>query len=454
MKKNLPYIIILTLTILHALVYLFDKSNGVRILNWTMLLSFIYFMIFGLVRLFQTKYNDGIISLFSAIIILTVELKLWFYYYNYYLNLIVLFITAIIFYSLIQKFNVSLKRLKFPILFLVISFILNQISDLKVFQHISSMVSYQSLDWNDFQGKIENDSEFDATIKSGINFKTNYASNPTQYLVFTGMIPEKSWVKRSNEDAEFEKLLNHEQRHFDIVKIHENLLKDSLRKVKYDSQSYEEIIKFFSAKEDTFSRRYDEFTSHGFSHSKQRIWNNKIDSILELQKVPLLSGNDKRFREAQGKAIQQAQLCMEIKENITELFNARNEFLQKINSTRESNKKIETYLFERVDSLSNELLKEIEYSILKIENRKNIQSDKKLYKATLNLISKIKELELVFQPFFNSIKTSNSYLEEKLGFPVADKASKIKMNYEIWESEKDDFLTKYELSSDELKQLD
>ena len=107
-----------------------------------------------------------------------------------------------------------------------------------------------------------------------------------------------------------------------------------------------------------------------------------------------------------------------------------------------------------VDSLSTELLKEIEYSILKIENRKNIQSDKKLYKATLNLIEKIKELELVFQPFFNSIKTSNSYLEEKLGFPVADKASKIKMNYENWETEKNDFLTKYELSSDELKQLD
>lgn len=147
-------------------------------------------------------------------------------------------------------------------------------------------------------------------------------------------------------------------------------------------------------------------------------------------------------------------MCLETKENITEKFNSRNEFLQKINSKRESNKKIETYLFERVDSLSNELLNEIEYSILKIENRKNIQSDKKLYKATLTLISKIKELELVFQPFFNSIKTSNSYLEEKLGFPVADKASKIKMNFENWETEKDDFLTKYELSSDKLNQLE
>ena len=430
--------------------YLLDRSSGLQILNWTMLISFIYFTFFSLVRLFQKKYNEGIISLFSAIIIVTVELKTWFYYYNFYLNLIILIAIGIVFYSLYKRYNVSITQLSFPLVFLLISLVVNQIPDIKVFQYVSSMVSYQSLTWNDFQGQIDYNSKFDASIKAGINFKTNYASNPTQFLVFTGMVPEKSWVKKSNEGISFDKLLNHEQRHFDLVKIHEILLKDSLRKVKYNPKTYEDIIKYFSEKEDSTSIQYDEFTSHGILHLKQRIWNNKIDSIFENQQIPLLSGNDLHFRRMQKKAIKQAQLCVGLTDTITKIFNSRNELIKELNSQRKGNLSIDQSLLNSIDSISNNLENELKYSILRIENGFKEMSDQELYTATLDFLNKIHEIEIAFQPFFYSIKTSNKLLEQQLSGPLVEKALKIKSNQEHWEKVKDKFLKKYELYSEDL----
>jgi hypothetical protein len=401
--------------------------------------------------LFQKKHNEGVISLFSAIIILTVELKTWFYYYNVYLNFIILFATGIGFYSLYKRYNVSIVQLRFPLVFLSIGLVVNQIPDIKVFQYVSSMVSYQSLTWNDFQGQVDYDSKFDASIKAGITFKTNHASNPTKFLVFTGMVPEESWVKKPNEEIGFHKLLNHEQRHFDLVKMHEILLKDSLRRVKYDPKSYEDIIRYFSKKEDSISMVYDEYTSHGLLHLKQSIWNNKIDSILESQQIPLLSGNDLHFRKTQIKAAEQARLCVGLNDTITKIFNSRNNLIIELNAQRERNLNIDLSLMNSIDSISNKLEYELEYSIVKIENSCEEMSDQELCTATLNFLNKIRDLELVVRPFLNSIKTSNKALEQELSGPLTEKASKIELNHEHWEKIRDNFIKKYRLYFEDLE---
>lgn len=136
------------------------------------------------------------------------------------------------------------------------------------------------LDWSDFKGRPERLSPMDALTESGISFSWSCDRNGFHLETYALFVPNGSWVKDPTPH-----LLSHEQAHFDITEIHARKLRKyfsehrnpcALGKDGIDKAS-KTIIK---ASYD-MQNEYDDATSHGENRRMQKLWLEKIDSMLE-----------------------------------------------------------------------------------------------------------------------------------------------------------------------------
>lgn len=139
--------------------------------------------------------------------------------------------------------------------------------------------------WDDFLGR-PGKSNFEASIFPNFGYKNNsrvsdgYLNLDITFRVY--MLKNISWVKGGTRDAY---ALNHEQRHFDIVKIiterfKQKILMKGLSMEDYDGElgylyleTYREMNKL--------QEQYDRETNHGINSAAQESWNKKIS--LELK---------------------------------------------------------------------------------------------------------------------------------------------------------------------------
>lgn len=98
------------------------------------------------------------------------------------------------------------------------------------------------------------------------------------------MVKSASWAAPGAQNAYN---LNHEQRHFDLVKLVADRFKKKLLSEKLSPENYQGVINFeyleFYREMNKIQKDYDEQTSHGKSQSQQDIWNRRID--LELKQL-------------------------------------------------------------------------------------------------------------------------------------------------------------------------
>ncbi len=140
------------------------------------------------------------------------------------------------------------------------------------------------LTWNDFQDKPPN-SKYAAIVFPSFGFdeKREVVNGEIRlYLDMKVYVPKSAcWVKDGNR---VDYTLNHEQRHFDIVKIVAKRFEQKIRNAKLPVANCDGLINFEfyeSFREmNSLQKQYDNETGHGTITTMQERWNNKIDQDL------------------------------------------------------------------------------------------------------------------------------------------------------------------------------
>ncbi len=147
------------------------------------------------------------------------------------------------------------------------------------------------LAWNDFQGVPPVQSRFAATVFPSFAYEGQ--SEVVKGVLHinlslkTYVLRSSSWVKDAARDAYG---LNHEQRHFDIVKMVTERFKEKIQPGSLTVEDYNSIIQYQYLEAfremNRLQEQYDSETGHGINKVAQAQWNQKID-----QELSLVSGN-------------------------------------------------------------------------------------------------------------------------------------------------------------------
>jgi len=142
------------------------------------------------------------------------------------------------------------------------------------------------LKWTDFKDKPQISTKFGAAVFASLGYTeevklikgiVNVKINLKVY------VPKSAcWVKDNTAD---DYALNHEQRHFDIVKIIAGRFKQRILTEKLSTYNYDgpiNVAYFDALREiDKMQKQYDGETQHSINTYQQQIWNVKIDNELE-----------------------------------------------------------------------------------------------------------------------------------------------------------------------------
>lgn len=139
---------------------------------------------------------------------------------------------------------------------------------------------------NDFKSKIPV-RRFDAEVFPGLGYDEHKEIIKGIINVSVAMkvyLPKSaSWVREGSGN---DYTLNHEQRHFDIVKIVAEHFKQKISAANLTVDNYEGIINFEYLETyremDSLQKQYDAETRHGDDPSAQQKWNERIDKELSL----------------------------------------------------------------------------------------------------------------------------------------------------------------------------
>lgn len=142
------------------------------------------------------------------------------------------------------------------------------------------------LKWADFQSKNIRVSKYDAVVIPSIGFIQEARAHKSVVYVEIAMkayLPKSAaWVRSS---AMSYYTLNHEQRHFDIVRIISEQFKQKVRSANLTPDNYLAFLNMqhLDSLRDLhkMQKAYDDETSHGLNLGAQEKWNKKIDEELK-----------------------------------------------------------------------------------------------------------------------------------------------------------------------------
>jgi hypothetical protein len=150
------------------------------------------------------------------------------------------------------------------------------------------------LKWTDFQQKAQPGNNHGAEIFAslGYNEHVELVKGVINVKLELKVYAPKSacWVRGGVNDAYS---LNHEQRHFDIVKLVAEHFKKAVLAEKLSVTNYDgpiNVAYFDALREiDKLQKQYDGETRHSMNTYQQQLWNNKIDQ--ELQELGIKPNN-------------------------------------------------------------------------------------------------------------------------------------------------------------------
>lgn len=141
------------------------------------------------------------------------------------------------------------------------------------------------LTWADFRGKAPT-SKYSAEVFPTLGYEQSAEVADgviNLHIALKAALPKSAaWVKSESRSGY---TLNHEQRHFDIVKIAAERFKRKLTNSKLLPDDYEgtiNVIYLDTYREMTdLQKQYDRETNHGLDTAEQERWNKKIDKELK-----------------------------------------------------------------------------------------------------------------------------------------------------------------------------
>lgn len=145
--------------------------------------------------------------------------------------------------------------------------------------------SERPLTWNDFQSQNKHLGKYLAVVMPSIGYNqeaklVNGVINVK--IAMKAYVPKSACWAASTGRSDY--ALNHEQRHFDIVKIIAEQFKQKVLAEKLTPDTYEAFINMQYLDSfrdmDKMQRAYDQETSHGLNSIRQTAWNELIDKEL------------------------------------------------------------------------------------------------------------------------------------------------------------------------------
>ncbi|MDB5086894.1 MAG: hypothetical protein JWR09_888 [Mucilaginibacter sp.] len=142
------------------------------------------------------------------------------------------------------------------------------------------------LAWADFQSKIPN-SKYEAEVFPTLGYDEHaeiIKGIINLSIAVKACLPKSaSWAKEGSKN---DYTLNHEQRHFDIVKIAAEHFKQKIKARNLPTNNYDGPIneEYLDAYREmnNLQKQYDDETHHGTNTTEQQKWNEKIDKELKV----------------------------------------------------------------------------------------------------------------------------------------------------------------------------
>jgi len=182
-------------------------------------------------------------------------------------------------------------RIVFFSIILLLGFVFN-VSAQEVI--ISGKTGERLLEWKDFNGTADENSNHAAYTYWGIRYGFSGVDFPGGKVSFKGLEitlsfeSDKSWVK---EGKASDYLLKHEQGHFDIGRLCQLEIMATIKTTNFDEKDFKlqmkEIFKNARQKYHDLGIKYDEETKHSINKEKQEEWN----KFLLAEKERLLKLN-------------------------------------------------------------------------------------------------------------------------------------------------------------------
>ncbi|WP_024771271.1 DUF922 domain-containing protein [Aquimarina macrocephali] len=147
-----------------------------------------------------------------------------------------------------------------------------------------SYAERSELDWSDFRGKPNLNSNYDASVNTGITYQWSYGKDKGEielnYQVDSFCYPSLSWVKRGQMSLA---LLSHEQLHFDISELHARIMRKRLKEYSAGKNIRRDLNKMYKLVERmriNMQERYDEETDHSRNKEAQKKWERKVETLM------------------------------------------------------------------------------------------------------------------------------------------------------------------------------
>ena len=141
----------------------------------------------------------------------------------------------------------------------------------------------RKLNWNDFQGKVPKRSEDAALSNCAFGYSSNSVNRyeKATFIITVQFHRDQSWAHPNKRSIQ---LLQHEQRHFDLVEVYARKFRQRLSKGTWTGADLKRADKIYQALFDELSEmqhKYDKETMHGLNTDKQHDWNEKIGKELD-----------------------------------------------------------------------------------------------------------------------------------------------------------------------------
>lgn len=145
----------------------------------------------------------------------------------------------------------------------------------------------RKLRWDDFQSRNMYSYKYQALVMPGLGYDHHAKIvNGTVHVHISmkAYLPKSAaWSRATGRDSY---TLNHEQRHFDIVKIIAEQFKEKVTSAGLQPDTYDAFLnmQYLDSFRDmhAMQKAYDKETSHGLNRSAQAAWDDKIDKLLGL----------------------------------------------------------------------------------------------------------------------------------------------------------------------------
>lgn len=147
----------------------------------------------------------------------------------------------------------------------------------------------RKLNWADFKGEVNPNSDAVALTASGITFGFSVSTSGSRIVNYSTTVeahfyPNKSWYDKERAD---DYILGHEQLHFDITELYTRLFRQRLSQLRINQnirKQMKAIHEAINAELDETQKRYDEQSSHSINTEVQLQWQQLIaEELLKLE---------------------------------------------------------------------------------------------------------------------------------------------------------------------------